>query len=218
MRALLIAALLVPSIALSQSDPNAREVQKVTVNGYALAYVAEGSGPPMVLVHGSSSDYRVWGAQLNGLASRFRVYALSLRHYYPEKWDGQGSTFTVEQHAKDVIAFIEQLNAGKVHLVAHSRGGNVGLHVAKWRPDILRSAVFSDASGLEGLLPDTPEDKAEATAGTAARKKFGEQVRAGQAQQALSDYCDFYDRTWHVGEDARGQSPDPARQSVDGRG
>ena len=36
------------------------DVQKVKVNGVDLAYVEEGKGETVVLVHGSSGDWRTW--------------------------------------------------------------------------------------------------------------------------------------------------------------
>lgn len=167
------------------------EVKTMRINSYDLKYVEQGTGVPVVLVHGSLSDYRSWAAQMAPLAERYRVIALSLRHYYPEKWDGKGNGFSIEQHAKDVIAFIESLNAGKVHLVAHSRGGNVGLHVAKWKPDLLRSVVLADASGLEGLLPKAPEGAGTAASGTAARAKLQQRLLAGEIDKGLAEYVDF---------------------------
>jgi pimeloyl-ACP methyl ester carboxylesterase len=33
------------------------------INGYRMAYVGEGRGEPLVMVHGSLSDYRYWAWQ-----------------------------------------------------------------------------------------------------------------------------------------------------------
>ena len=98
-------------------------VKSVEVNSYEMAYQEMGSGAPLVLVHGAINDYRVWAAQLPEFAKNYRVIAVSLRHYYPERWDGKGSDFSIEQHISDVPVFIRQLNLGPVHLLGHSRGG-----------------------------------------------------------------------------------------------
>jgi esterase len=179
------------SSASAPSQAATADVKTMRVNGYDLRYVERGSGVPVILVHGSLSDYRSWAAQMDPLSKRYRVIALSLRHFYPEKWDGKGDDFSIEQHAEDVVSFIVGLDAGKVHLVAHSRGGNVGLHVAKWRPDLLRTLVLADASGLEGLLPKTPEGASDAAGGTAARKKLQQRLLAGEIDLGLAEYADF---------------------------
>ena len=77
-------------------------VKTAAVQGYPLAYQEAGSGEPIVLVHGSLGDYRIWYAQVPVLSKQYRVLSLSLRHYYPERWDGVGEDFSISQHAADV--------------------------------------------------------------------------------------------------------------------
>jgi pimeloyl-ACP methyl ester carboxylesterase len=49
-----------------------------------LAYVEQGRGAPVVLVHGGGpTDLRTWGQQLEAFAERFRVIACSQRYHYP---------------------------------------------------------------------------------------------------------------------------------------
>lgn len=132
----------------------------IDVNGYRLAYVAEGTNAPaLLLIHGSMSDYRAWHNQLGPFSARYRTLAVSLRHCYPERWDGIGDDFTVEQHAEDLAAFIVRMNLAAVHVVGHSRGGAVAMQLALQRPDLVRTLVLADPGGLEALLPDTPEGK-----------------------------------------------------------
>ncbi len=38
--------------------------------------------------------------------------AVSLRHFYPERWNGEGEDFSLRQHASDLAAFIQGLHAG----------------------------------------------------------------------------------------------------------
>ena len=84
----------------------------VEVNGYPLAYRDEGEGPTIVLLHGSFNDCRSWSLQVPVLATRYRVLAPCLRHYYPERWDGRGGDFSVEQHAEDVAEFVLRAGLG----------------------------------------------------------------------------------------------------------
>jgi pimeloyl-ACP methyl ester carboxylesterase len=83
---------------------------------------------------------------------------ISLRHYYPERWDGVGTDFSIEQHAQDVAALIKKLNLGKVHLVGHSRGGAVVIEVAKLNPEVIRTLVLPDAS-IQMPVPESAEAK-----------------------------------------------------------
>lgn len=125
-------------------------VKTLPVNGYPMAYVERGSGPTVVLVHGAINDYRYWTPQLESLSPRFRLVSISLRHYYPEPWNGDGE-FSLKLHAEDLAAFIERFG-GPVYLVGHSRGGPVALATAHSRPDLVRKLVLMDPA-LFTLLP-----------------------------------------------------------------
>ena len=126
-------------------------VKTLAVDGYPMAYVERGSGPTIVLVHGSLNDYRYWTPQLESLSSRFRVVSVSLRHYYPEPWNGVGE-FSFTRHGKDLTAFIDGLNAGPVYLVGWSRGGNVAVAATRMRADLVRKLVLMDPA-LTELAP-----------------------------------------------------------------
>lgn len=134
-------------------------VKSLEANGYPIAYVERGSGPTVVLVHGALNDYRTWAPQMEALGQNFRVVAISLRHYYPEPWKGDGE-FSLKLHANDVAAFIERLAVGPVFLVGWSRGGTVAVDVARSRPDLVRKLVLMDAA-VYAVLPKeqgTPKD------------------------------------------------------------
>jgi len=122
-------------------------MQTLRVNGYDMAYLEIGSGRPLVCVHGSLCDFRNWSAVLGPLSARHRVISVSLRHFFPERWDGSGETYSLAQHVEDVIAFIEGLDAGPVDLMGHSRGGHVSFRVAQRRPDLLRKLILAEPGG-----------------------------------------------------------------------
>ncbi len=132
-------------------------VRALEVNGYDMAYLERGRGAPLVLVHGSLSDYRTWGLQMGPFGAGYRTISVSLRRCYPEPWDGHGDDFSVRQHADDLSVFIQKLDAGPVHVVAHSRGADVALLLAARHPDRVRGMVLSDPAPLNDMLPATPE-------------------------------------------------------------
>lgn len=119
-------------------------VNTLSVNGYPMAYVERGEGSTLLLVHGAVSDYRTFAPQMTSLSPKLRVIAVSLRHYYPERWNGKGSHFSERQHAQDLIAFIERLGTGPVYLAAHSRGGMPAILLTQSRPDLVRKLVLME--------------------------------------------------------------------------
>jgi esterase len=141
-------------------------VKTVEVNGYPLAYTEKGSGPTVVLVHGAMCDYRCWGSTTQALSDQYRVVSVSLRHFYPQNWDGSGDTFTVAQHANDLARFVEKM-APPVRLVGHSYGGLVISEMARARPDLVVKAALAEAA-TDALLPAPSAEQ------LANRKKFAE--------------------------------------------
>ena len=146
-------------------------MQTLHVNGYDMAYLEIGQGapqaPPLVCVHGSLCDFRIWSAVLGPLTQEHRVIAVSLRHFFPEHWDGVGDTYSIAQHTDDVIGFIERLNAGPVDLMGHSRGGHISFRVAGQRPELLRRLVLSEPGGeLDQSLDPTSVPGARGTSST----------------------------------------------------
>jgi pimeloyl-ACP methyl ester carboxylesterase len=133
------------------------------INSYPLAFKDAGHGSPIVLVHGSIVDYRIWEPQFAGLGKRSRVIAPSLRHHFPETWDGSGDDYTIEQHASDIIALVKALSLGTVHLLGWSRGGLVAVEVARQAPEILRTLILEDATiTLAGAGTNQPANEAVA--------------------------------------------------------
>jgi pimeloyl-ACP methyl ester carboxylesterase len=161
------------------------------VNGYDMAVIALGEGTPLVCVHGSLCDFRVWSCVLGPLSRRHRVIALSLRHFFPEHWDGIGSGYTIAQHVADVIGFIEALGEGTVDLMGHSRGGHIAFRVAQQRPDLLRRVVLAEPGGdLDASFapPGTAAMPMRATAVAAAAK-----IAAGDVDVGLAGFIDAVD-------------------------
>lgn len=143
------------------ADEQRADVKTIHVNDYDMSYVERGSGAPLVLVHGSLSDYRTWLPLLDDLSENNRTIAVSLRHYYPEQWDGKGSDLSLQQHADDMAAFIQALNIGPVYLLGHSRGAAVALLTASNHPELVHRLILADPSPLSSMLPDQPDIQAD---------------------------------------------------------
>jgi pimeloyl-ACP methyl ester carboxylesterase len=164
-------------------------MQTLSVNGYDLAYLEVGEGPPLLCVHGSLCDFRIWSCVLGPLSAKHRVIAVSLRHFFPEQWDGSGDSYSIAQHTADVIAFIEQLKAGPVDLMGHSRGGHIAFRVAQQRPDLLRKLILAEPGGeLDATLdPDTKPGPSPLGARIATS---AEKIAAGDVEGGLTFFFD----------------------------
>lgn len=135
-------------------------MKTLRVNDYDMAYLDIGQGAPLVCVHGSLNDFRAWAAVLKPLSANRQLIVPSLRHYFPEHWDGRGGNFSMAQHVDDMIAFIEGLSLGPVDLIGHSRGGHLAFQLALKRPDLLGKLVLAEPGGTmdETLNPQSSDE------------------------------------------------------------
>ena len=178
-------------------------VKSLPVRGYPMAYAESGKGPTVILVHGALADYRYWGPELVSLSSHLRIVAVSLRHHFPERWDGKGGDYSITTHAADLARFIEGLDCGPVDLVGHSRGGAVAAMTAMKRPELVRRLVLAEPAILS-LLPKAADGNEERMAQI---KHLNERFENGDTEGALEFFIDGVNApgTWK-------SRPEPFRQ------
>ena len=159
--------------------------KEAEVNGVRLQYLEQGSGEPVVFVHGIISDHRVWDPIIRDeIARKYRFIALTQRYFGIGLWKDDGKEFSVATFADDLAKFITSLNAGPVHLVGWSFGGHVATTMAVQNPSLVRSLVLYEASVMSVLSADSTEgkvareDRDRIFAPGAAASKAGDPVKA----------------------------------------
>jgi pimeloyl-ACP methyl ester carboxylesterase len=190
--------------------PMPPDVKTVDVEGYPLAYVDAGSGVPIVIVHGAWVDHRLFKAQVAEFAKTNRVIAVSLRHHWPEPWDGQSTDYSVEQHARDLVALVRKLGLGRVHLFGHSRGGGVAVAVARLAPELLRTLILAEPSGLVEVSTDPNGMRQRLEGGNALAQRLREVWQSGTAREVMAA------RAWESvsGPGSWDRMPAPVRQMI----
>jgi esterase len=165
-------------------------MQTLNVNGYDMAYLEVGEGPPLVCIHGTLGDFRTWSAVIGPLSKERRVISVSLRHFFPEHWDGVGDDYLMARHVADVIEFIDRLDLGAVDLMGHSRGGHISFRVAEQRPELLRKLILAEPGGdLDRSLDGQTDSAAPPRAiriGVAAEK-----IRNGDIEGGVAAFFDM---------------------------
>ena len=116
-------------------------------------YEVNGSGNPLILLHGGMCTAETFDGQTPALAKHFRVY-LPERRAHGRTADVPGP-ITYEIMAQDTIAFIEAVGIDRAHLVGWSDGALVGLLVALWRPELVAKLVLMAQSvNWDGVRPE----------------------------------------------------------------
>ena len=128
-------------------------VRKVDAGGTSLAYVEQGSGEPVVFVHGAVSDYRTWLEQFEALAGDYRVISYSRRAHYPNAREDD-ENYTRDAHKTDLIEFLKALRLEKAHLIGHSYGAAVALLAALDAPALVGSLVLAEPSPCPEILDE----------------------------------------------------------------
>jgi pimeloyl-ACP methyl ester carboxylesterase len=95
-------------------------------DGTSIAYERSGSGPPLVLVHGSISDHTYWRAVLPALSARFTVHAMERRG---RGESGDAHPYRIDREAEDVAALVDSIAEPAV-LLGHSYGALCSLEAA----------------------------------------------------------------------------------------
>lgn len=136
-------------------------MKPLVLNGTSLACRESGQGEPMVLVHANLSDLRSWDPIEPLLARHCRVVNYSRRFAHPNAPIEAGGDDALPVHAEDLVAVIERLALGKVHLVGNSAGAFVCLLVARARPDLVQSLTLEEPPVVSMFLQALPPKPGE---------------------------------------------------------
>jgi pimeloyl-ACP methyl ester carboxylesterase len=131
------------------------------VNGIKLYYEAQGTGKPLILLHGGLGAIEMFGPNLPALASGRRVIAVDLQ--------GHGRTADIDRPlsvalmADDVAALIRYLKLERPDIMGYSLGGGVALQTAIRHPELVgklvmvstpirRNAFYPDILAMQGQV------------------------------------------------------------------
>jgi pimeloyl-ACP methyl ester carboxylesterase len=110
------------------------------VNGIHLYYETQGTGRPLILLHGGLGATSMFGPNLPALAAGRQVIGVDLQ--------GHGRTadidrpISVELMAGDIAALIKYLKLDKPDLMGYSMGGGVAMFLAVRHPELVRKLVL----------------------------------------------------------------------------
>ena len=139
-------------------------MQRFRHDDVEIAYLDEGEGEPIVLIHGFASNAAVnwvqpgWLAALEGR----RVIALDNRGHGASTKLYDPAAYHTALMASDVGALLDHLRLARADLMGYSMGARIAAFLALRNPQRVRSAVFG---GLGSHLVDgigVPEGVAEA--------------------------------------------------------
>ncbi len=130
----------------TDTDSRFLEIDKTKVH-----YKIEGSGPNLVLIHGTASSLHTWDEWTENLKQDFRVVRLDLPAFgitgpHPDR------QYTIDFYTNFLNSFLEELKIDSCSIAGNSLGGLIAWKYAVDYPQKVDKLILIDAAGV-------PKDK-----------------------------------------------------------
>ncbi len=152
------------------------ESRYVTILGSKMHYVEEGSGDPVLFLHGNPTSSYLWRNVIPHVSPVGRCIALDLIGM--GKSDKPPLEYRFVDHAKYVDGFIEALGLRNITLVIHDWGSALGFHYARRHEENVKGIAFMEAIVRPLTWDEWPEQ---------ARAPFQGFRTAGVGEQMIMD-------------------------------
>jgi pimeloyl-ACP methyl ester carboxylesterase len=130
-------------------------------NGVKIRYVTEGTGEPVVLIHGWMADSSMWGRDPSGNTKLntahtegFQLIALDCRGHGQSGKPHDQKQYGAEM-AADVVRLLDHLKIEKAHLIGYSMGAFIAGKVAATHPKRVLSVVYGGQAPLVAGMKST---------------------------------------------------------------
>jgi len=115
----------------------------VNVLGSKMHYIEQGSGSPILLLHGNPSWSYIWRNIIPHLSPLGRCIAPDLIGF--GRSDKPEIEYLWRDHVRYIEAFIEALDLRDVTLVLHDQGSGLGFHYAMYHQENINAIAFFEA-------------------------------------------------------------------------
>jgi 3-oxoadipate enol-lactonase len=130
------------------------QMEKALVGNVKIAYARQGSGRPLILLHGYPLDHSIWAQMPGLLADAFDLIMPDLRGFGDSQMLDSGGSMAA--YASDVAGLLERLHLGSVLVAGHSMGGYVALAMVRHYPQLIAGIGLISSQ----VRDDTPERRA----------------------------------------------------------
>ena len=163
--------------------------------------------PAVICLHSSASSARQWAQLQDALAGGYRVIAPDLLGYGSAREWTHSRPLSLDDEASRIEPLIAAEPDG-VHLVGHSFGGALALHLALRNPGRVKSVALYEPV-LVNLIQEDLRSRAATIEFTAVRIAVRRAVHSGRAEHAANVFVDYWS-----GAGAWQALPDKRRQAI----
>ncbi len=155
----------------------------VTSDGVQLSYIRQGSGRPIVLLHGWSQCAEEFKYQIGPLSAQYHVIAVDQRSHGESQKVSYG--LRISRLAKDLYELLTGLDLNEVALLGHSMGSSViWCYLDMFGPERLSKIILVDQSPFLTSDPDWTQQELEDSGAIFTAQQVFEIVAALRSNQA----------------------------------
>jgi pimeloyl-ACP methyl ester carboxylesterase len=146
-------------VAAHAQDPSGTQ-RMYEVRGAKLYVETLGHGPPVLFLHGGMNFFALNFAKQRDYFAAYRTVVGIEQRGHGHSPDGPWP-LSYQLMADDTAALIQQLGLGRVDVVGHSDGANVGLLLARDHPELVGRLVISGANLRSGLSAEEVQRRSQ---------------------------------------------------------
>src|SRR4029077_13147001 len=166
----------------------------VTSDGVQLSYIRQGSGRPIVLIHGWSQCAEEFKHQIGPLSTRYDVIAVDQRSHGESQKVSYG--LRISRLSKDLYELLNELKLNNVALLGHSMGSSViWCYIDLFGPERLSKIILVDQPPFVTSDPHwTQQELEDSGAGITAQQVFDTvaALRSREAEQVTRQVIDGF--------------------------
>lgn len=124
----------------------------IDINGQEVHFKDEGSGPILILLHGTAASLHTWDGWVAELKDSFRIIRMDLPAYGltgPSK----NKSYSIREYEKFISAFTKELGIDTFHLAGNSLGGRIAWSFASSNLDRVNKLILIDPAGFPTESP-----------------------------------------------------------------
>jgi pimeloyl-ACP methyl ester carboxylesterase len=122
------------------------ERSQLQAGGYRIHALHTGAGDSLVLLHGLSGSAGWWRHNVPAFAAHFRTHTPDLVGFGRSR--GRVVQSSIGDMADVVAAWLDIQHIERTHLIGHSMGGQIAIHLAAKAPQRINKLVLVAAAGI----------------------------------------------------------------------
>jgi len=121
--------------------------QFISIDGLEVHFKDEGTGFPIVLIHGTSASLHTWDAWTKKLIENYRVIRMDLPAF-GLTGANKNNTYDLESYNQFLESFMEKVGVSEFALAGNSLGGSIAWHYASNHQKQVKQLVLVDPGGF----------------------------------------------------------------------